>query len=72
MKHFKSLLVAVALGCTLIVSRPAAAATVQDAITICYYMGDVKNNYGGKGALWYCEVWDRTQLVLTYTVVEPY
>jgi hypothetical protein len=72
MKRFKSLLVALALGCTLIASSPVAAATVQNVMTICWYMGDVKNNYGGTGALWYCEMWDRTQLVATFTFVEPY
>jgi hypothetical protein len=47
-------LVAATLG--LLISRPLSA--TAGAITICYYMGSVRDSMGNRGDLWYCEVWN--------------
>lgn len=54
-----------------LLGRPLSA-TAEGVITICYYMGDVRNNYGGTGALYYCEVWTAKEFIGGYSFVEPY
>jgi hypothetical protein len=51
------MLIAVTLG--LLIPRPASAAAAN-TITICYYMGPVRDSMGNTGDLWYCEMWGRS------------
>jgi hypothetical protein len=54
------MLMVVTLG--LLMPRPARAMAMS-SITICYYMGTVRDSMGNTGELWYCEVWSGNQFI---------
>lgn len=49
---------------------PARALSAYDEVTIiCYYMGEVRDSYGGTGSMWYCEAWGGNEWRGSYTEV---
>ncbi|HEX6368256.1 MAG TPA: hypothetical protein VF006_04955 [Longimicrobium sp.] len=71
MKRCIRAVVSFALAFGLLLVHPARAAA-ESVITICYYMGDVRDTYGGSGALWYCEVWNGNEFWGGWTEVVRY
>lgn len=69
MKNLRRLLMTAVPLLGLLAAQPAQA-SAEDIF--CWYMGDVRDNYGGTGAKYYCEMWHRGEFLLAYTIVEPY
>jgi hypothetical protein len=69
MKSLRKLLIIAASAFGLLLAKPVEASAGD---IICWYMGDVRDSYGRRGAMWYCEMWHRGEFLLSYTTVERY
>lgn len=72
MQRFRKMLIGPALAFALMPARPVEASPSFDIFAYCTYMGDVRSDYGTRGALWHCDMWEDGTWIGSFTIVEPY